>query len=169
MFGLNRKSLKRVDDALVAFRQTVAQAILCEIDPGGQVYLYAEADIARIDLTILLRRHTGQLAALRPETLLKIHLRELWTQFHLARMPVWAAFGMVTDGSSQSELSYMYPDTIDDSVSFEIRSRRWLVRTAGVDALNALRDRDMFDLPVLVSDTDNSRRFMRYPLEQAIS
>jgi hypothetical protein len=140
MFGLNRKSLKRVDEALVALRQTVAQAILCEIDPGGQVYLYAEADIARIDLVVLLRRHTGRLVALHPDMLLKIHLRELWTQFHLARMPVWSALAMVTDGSTQSELSYIYPDSLDARQDFDGRSKRWLVRAAGVDALKALAD-----------------------------
>jgi hypothetical protein len=167
MFGRNRKSLKRVDAALVALRQTIAQAILCEIDPGGQVYLYAEADIAQIDLVVMLRRQTGQLLALRPETLLKIHLRELWTQFRLARLPVWAAFAIVTDGSNQSELSYIYAETLDADVSFEVRARRWLVRTAGIEAISVLQACDMFELPAPVMDMDSRRGFMRYPLEPA--
>ncbi len=135
----SRKSFDATDAALAELKQTVAIDVLCDLDPDGVVFLYAEANIAAIDLVLMLRTREGTLSRLRPPMLLKIHLRELWSQFRIAKLPIWAGIGMVLQSPAISQVAYVYPDEMDLRHGFDDRARRWMVSTAGLDALAALR------------------------------
>ncbi len=135
----SRKSFDATDAALAELKQTVAIDVLCDLDPDGVVFLYAEANIAAIDLVLMLRTRDGALCRLHPPMLLKIHLRELWSRFRIARLPIWTGIGMVLQSPAVSQVAYVYADEIDMLQRFEARARRWMVSNAGLDALAALR------------------------------
>jgi hypothetical protein len=137
MFGLRRKSFVQVDGALESLKRAVCEELLPSFDRRGTVYVYAEANPFTIDYVLLVRDRHGDLVRLPADQYLKLYVRELWTQFRIARLPVWAAIALVSNRSGRADVSYVHADMIDAKSSFEDRARRWMVRIAGVDAVAA--------------------------------
>lgn len=144
VFGLRRKSFIQVDGALDGLKACLTDDVLRDGCRRGTAYLYAEIHISTIDLVVMVRLANGRLIRMVPPVLLKIHLRELWTQFRIARLPMWAAVGLIRDRAGRADLAYFHADMLDATRRFEDRATRWMVRSAGAEAIEAMADFDHY-------------------------
>ncbi len=141
MFKL-RKSLAQVDQAVAGLRAALADDLVRHVRAEGAVFLYAEASVTSIDLVQLMQHSDGALSRVHPAKLLLVHVREIWTQFRIARLPAWSALGFTMTSDGKVDITYVYPENIDASLTAEQRATRWLARAAGAGAIAAIRSFD---------------------------
>jgi hypothetical protein len=134
VFG-SRKSMKQVDAALSAMKAALASEFCCH---GANLFLYAEVTAGSVEATLVIRHADGHTCRIEPPRCVRAHLREIWTQFRIARLPVWSALCLTMDAYAASQINYVYADSLDLRLGVDQRAKRWLARTLGADVVAGL-------------------------------
>jgi hypothetical protein len=121
-------------------------ALLLEGTADSRRHLYLEMTIVECE-ALILEETGGTFAKIRPDDMLRTQARELWTQFRLNDRPIWRALELSCSTRGEFSTAFVYEPSFDDNADFAVRSRRWAVRTGGIDAFAALRAHPDDSLP----------------------
>jgi Protein of unknown function, DUF600 len=145
----SRKSLKQADAAVAALKAALAadlQRLAMVYDlAGASLFFYTEATAGSIETVMLVGDGISQMRRLHPPRSLAAHVREIWTQFRIAKLPCWHAFGITISAGGGTDIVFHYDECFDAGLTPDKRATRWLARAAGPGALHAMT-RELVDV-----------------------